>query len=137
VNDNSKPKPVDPLDQAILDLIGRLPLKWEQADTDAWTATEQEALKLLVAAGMVDQRLSFRLSLIGHSDVIEAAIRGTGERGFVQAMEPVARAAWKAWACDYLKGNAGAEQDAGVQLRKNRGVTGPAYDARHTSQRGC
>jgi hypothetical protein len=88
-----------------------LPLTWEPLDSDSLTATEQEALKLLTGGGLVERRFSFRLRLIGHPLSVEATITATGEYGLVEAMEPVATAAWDAWAADYMKGKASAEQD--------------------------
>ena len=93
----------DPLDGAILSLLRKLPLRWGPLDTDELTATEQEALKLLTAAAMVDRRASFRLRLIGHPINIDATITVTGEYGIVEAVEPVAQASWREWADEYTK----------------------------------
>jgi len=101
----------DPLDQAILALLARLPLRWEAIDLDGLTAIEQEALKLLVAGGMVERRFSIRVSLIGQPECVEATLTATGECGFAEGFEPVLKAAWQAWAREYLKGRAGAPQD--------------------------
>lgn len=101
----------DALDQAILALLRRLPLTWEPLDSDALTAMEQEALRLLTGSGLIERRLSFRLSLIGHPLSVEATITATGEYGLVEALTPVTTAAWDAWAADYRKGKAGSEED--------------------------
>lgn len=93
----------DPLVQAILGLLGALPLKWRQVDNDDMTAVEQEAFKLLTAAGLVERRFALRLSLLGHPVCVEAVITVTGECGLVEAVEPVAGTAWEAWAEAYLK----------------------------------
>ena len=91
------------LDQAIFKLIRKLPLRWKQLDSDSLTATEQEALKLLTASGLVERRFTFRLSLIGHPVNVEATITATGECGLAEAIEPVAQSAWQAWADEYQK----------------------------------
>lgn len=108
---NRNPSAVSDLDAAILDLLNRLPLKWAPLDLDALTAIEQEALKLLLAGGMVERRFSIRVSLIGHPESIEATLTATGEFGFAEALEPVLKATWEAWADEYLKDKAGAPQD--------------------------
>lgn len=95
------PATSDPLDRAILDLLDRLPLRWEPVDTDLLTGTEQEALKKLTAAGLVDRRFTLRLSLAGHAVSIEATITFTGEEGLAQAVEPLMTAAWTQWAAEY------------------------------------
>jgi len=104
-------EPLGELDRALLDLLDRLPLTWESLDHDKLTAAEQEALKLLTTGGLVERRLAFSLRLIGHAVSVEATVTATGEYGIVEALEPVAKAAWQAWAGDYLKGKAGAPQD--------------------------
>jgi hypothetical protein len=111
----------DALDRVVLDLLARLLLTWEPLDFDNLTAREQEALKLLTAAGMVERRLTFRLRLIGHSVSIEATIAATGEYGIMEALEPVAKAAWLAWAGDYLKGKVGTPQDQPTFLCERTG----------------
>lgn len=101
----------DDPDQAVLDQLNRLPMTWEPLDHDQLTATEQEALKLLTAGGLVERKFSVRLRLIGHAVAIEATVTATGEYGLAEGFEPVLKAAWQAWAGDYLKGKAGAPQD--------------------------
>ncbi len=108
---NGKPATVDELDTAILALLARLPLTWSPLDVDRLSAVEQEALRLLTAGGMVERRFSFRLRLIGHADAVEATVTATGAGGLAEAFEPVLKAAWQAWAGEYLKGRAGAPQD--------------------------
>lgn len=101
----------DPLDRAVLALLRSLPLKWGPLDPDSLTATEQEALKLLMAGGMVERRFSIRVSLLGHPDGFEATMTATGECGFAEGFEAVLKASWQAWAGDYLRDKAGAPQD--------------------------
>lgn len=93
----------DALDQALSALLSSIPPNWKPLDSDALTATEQEALKLLTGAGLAERRFGFRLCLLGHTVIIEATITATGEQGLGQAVEPVANAAWQAWADEYRK----------------------------------
>jgi len=85
-NSNGEPAcpaaPNDPLDQAILDLLARLPLTWAPLDVDRLSAVEQEALRLLTAGGMVERRFSLRLRLIGHAEAVEATVNATGAAGW-------------------------------------------------------
>ncbi len=108
---NRNPPTANELDAAILDLLARLPLRWEPIDLDGMSATEQEALKLLTAGGMVERRFSIRVSLIGQPECVEATLTATGECGFAEGFEPVLKSAWQAWAGEYLRGRAGAPQD--------------------------
>ncbi|MBP7933823.1 MAG: hypothetical protein KA354_04160 [Phycisphaerae bacterium] len=89
------------LDHAILGLLCRIPLRWEPLDTDRLTKTEQEALKLLTAAGMVERRFSLRLRFMGHPTLIEVELTATGEAGLAQAADPVVQAAWDLWKAEY------------------------------------
>jgi len=52
----------DALDPVVLSLLDRMPLRWKVIDADGMTATEQEALKLLTAGGLVERRLFMTLS---------------------------------------------------------------------------
>jgi len=89
------------IDGAILALLRSVPEQWAELEYDGLTAIEQEALRLLTAAGMVERRFSIRLSLIGHPVRIEVTATATGEHGLVEAMDPVLRKAWDAWAKFY------------------------------------
>jgi len=91
----------DSVAQAVLDLLRRLPPKWQDLDGDTLTAAEQQTLNLLTAAGLVERRFALRLSLLGHPVCIEATITATGEYGLAEAGEPVVSAAWQAWAEAY------------------------------------
>jgi len=99
------------VDAAILDLLARLPLTWKPLDVDGLSAVEQEALLLLTAGGLVERRFSVRLQLIGQTMAIEATVTATGEYGLVEGFEPVAKAAWQAWAGEYLRSKAGEPQN--------------------------
>lgn len=66
-----------------------MPELWEEYDADSLTATDSKALFLLVAAGMVERRIRFRVRLHTHPVGVEATVTATGEYGFAEAMEPV------------------------------------------------
>jgi len=73
------PNTINPLERAILDLLCRLPLRWERLDVDALTATEQEALKRLARAGLVEQRIRLRAWMAGFSETLRMQVRVSGE----------------------------------------------------------
>ncbi|HOI54181.1 MAG TPA: hypothetical protein PLP01_02925 [Phycisphaerae bacterium] len=104
-------EPPDALDRAILGLLAKLPLTWKALDVDGLSAVEQEALLMLTAGGLVERRCSVRLRLIGHAMAVEATVTATGEHGLVEGFEPVVKAAWQAWAGEYLRGKAGGPAD--------------------------
>jgi len=99
------------VDDAILKLLRDAPERWEELDADALTATEQQALKLLTGAGLVERRFSARLSLIGHPVRIEVTATATGECGLVEAMEPALRKAWDTWAGFYREHRDGPAEE--------------------------
>jgi hypothetical protein len=99
------------VEEAILQLLKRIPERWEELDPEALSAVEEEALVLLTGAGLVERRFSIRLSLIGHQMQIEAKASATGEHGLIEAMEPVLRKAWDAWADFYKEHAEGPEEE--------------------------
>lgn len=99
------------VEEAILQLLKRIPERWEELDPEALSAVEEEAMVLLTGAGLVERRFSIRLSLIGHQMQIEAKASATGEHGLIEAMEPVLRKAWDAWADFYKEHAEGPEEE--------------------------
>jgi len=87
----------DLLQDAVAALLHRIPERWAEYDADALTATESQALFLLVAAGMVERRIRLRARLHNHPVAVEATITATGEYGFAEAMEPVLASMWGEW----------------------------------------
>jgi len=73
------PNTTDPLSRAILDLLCRLPLRWQEVDTENMTATEQEALKRLVRAGLAEQRIRLRAWMDGFEQTVRMQVRVSGE----------------------------------------------------------
>ncbi len=87
----------DILGDAVAALLRRIPESWAEYDADALTATESQALFLLVAAGMVERRGRFRLRMHNHPLAAEGTFAATGEYGFVEAMKYVSAAMWEEW----------------------------------------
>lgn len=87
----------DVLGDAVAALLRRIPEIWAEYDADALTATESQALFLLVAAGMVERRGRFRVRMHNHPLAVEATITATGECGLAEAMECVTAAMWDDW----------------------------------------
>jgi len=73
------PNRVAPLERAIVNLLGCLPLRWERLDVDALTAAEQEALKRLARAGLVEQRIRLRAWMAGSCETLRMQVRVSGE----------------------------------------------------------
>lgn len=79
----------DPIEAAVESLLRTIPERWTDFDHDALAATEQRALFLLVAAGLVERRIGVRGEFAGQRLAVEFTIDATGEYGLVEAMEPV------------------------------------------------
>lgn len=91
------PQFTDALAQSIESLLRTIPERWHDFDHDDLTATEQQALFLLVAAGLVERRMSVKGEFAGQAPSIEFTIDVTGEYGIVEAIEPVAAEMWTKW----------------------------------------
>ena len=78
-------------------LLRSIPERWSDFDHDALASTEQRALFLLVAAGLVERRIGVRGEFAGQGPTVEFTIDATCEYGLVEAMEPVAAEMWTAW----------------------------------------
>ncbi len=95
---DNRPEGADTLLQdAVAALLRRIPECWTEYDADTLTATEAQALLLLVAAGMVERRIRLRMRLHNHPVAAEATMTATGEYGFVEALEPVLASMWGEW----------------------------------------
>jgi hypothetical protein len=100
------------VEQAIRDLLRAVPDTWGEYDPDGLTELQSRALFLLVAAGMVERRTTFRLRLFGHPVAAEATITVTGEDGAVEALERLAAGVWEEWRDAYEKRRAGELKEA-------------------------
>ncbi len=83
---------------------------WAEYDPDAVSALRQQALGLLVAAGLVERRSRLCLRMFDQPQAIEFTVTTTGEAGIQEAYTRVAAAMYgkwgKAWA-ERKKGPAG------------------------------
>ena len=85
------------LEEAISSSLRQIPKRWADFEDDALTKIEQRALFLLVAAGLVERRISIRGEFAGQGPSIEFTIDVTGENGLAEAMEPVIAEMWTKW----------------------------------------
>lgn len=106
------PAAEDLIETAVAALLHRVPARWEEYDADSLTATESKALFLLVAAGMVERRIRFRLRLHNHPVAIEATVTATGEYGLAKAMESVLASVWSDWKDAFQAWRAGETRGA-------------------------
>lgn len=67
------------MDRAILDLLCSLPAIWREHDVDALTGTQQEALRLLTEAGLVERRVWLTARMEGQPDEVDLTVVVSGE----------------------------------------------------------
>jgi len=94
---DQEPGPTDPVAQAVASLLRSIPERWANFDHDNLSGTEQQALFLLVAAGLVERRIGVRGEFAGQAPAIEFTIDATGEYGVVEALDPVVAQMWTKW----------------------------------------
>jgi hypothetical protein len=102
---------IELLKPAIAWLLGTIPESWAEYEYDALTDAQGRALFLLVAAGMVERRIRYRLSMVGHPVSIEATLTATGEYGFLSAVRPIVAKTWSLWADHWRQWNAGESRN--------------------------
>ena len=85
------------LERAVGDLLARIPDAWQEYNSDELTQPQEQALSLLVAAGMVERRGSFRIRMFGHPMAMEATFTATGESGGTEAFARAAEGMWEQW----------------------------------------
>lgn len=73
------PARIEPLDRAILGLLCSVPATWREHDADALTGTQQEALRLLTEAGLVERRVWLTVRMAGQPDEVDMTIVVCGE----------------------------------------------------------
>ena len=95
------------LPQSIESLLRTIPECWHEFDHDDLTATEQQALFLLVAAGLVERRFGLQLEMAGRGEVVEAKLAATGEYGLVEAFDPVLAEIWTKWGDSFVQWKSG------------------------------
>ncbi|HHM12301.1 MAG TPA: hypothetical protein ENJ16_02015 [Planctomycetaceae bacterium] len=72
------PVHVEPLDRAILDLLSLLPPAWGDYDAESLIGSEQEAVRLMVRAGLVELRLIVRATMDDRDELVELVLTVTG-----------------------------------------------------------
>ena len=90
------------LDAAILGVLQRAAETWAPLDRTRLAAAEEQAVSLLMTAGLIERRIALRLRMAGEKESIEAVITATGESGPGQALEGVVVEAWKLWEDEIL-----------------------------------
>jgi hypothetical protein len=104
--------PLEMLDPAIAELLGRIPDTWQTYRPDDLTEVQSQALFLLTATGMVERRERLRLRMAGQPVEAEATLQATGEYGIVEALEPLAAHLWSDWGEGFSAWNDGETRDA-------------------------
>lgn len=76
------------LEMSILVLLNEtITEHWTDVDADNMTGVDEQAIKLLVAAGLVERRISMEIQFVGSDETFELRFRVTGEQGLQQALE--------------------------------------------------
>jgi hypothetical protein len=73
----------------IIDLLKSLPEAWQEFRANSGSAVYENALALLVAAGMVEQRRNMRLRIPGYSKVVFLQFRGSGKDALRKVLEMI------------------------------------------------
>jgi len=85
------------LETAIADLLVRIPDIWEVYHPDKLSSTQEQALFLLVAAGLVEKRDRMRMRFADSPVIAEATITATGAYGGVEALQTLFANLWTDW----------------------------------------
>jgi hypothetical protein len=91
----------DPLEEAVADLLGRIPETWTAFDSDSLTERQGQALLLLTAAGMVERRFQAILRMFSRQDCVRCSFVVTGEHGVAEAFDGLVSAIWLDWGESY------------------------------------
>ncbi len=90
-----------PQDDAVEELVSlflrTVPETWTDHEPSKLSESQEHAVELLTAAGMIERRVLFRLRLAGQPVAVEATICLTGETGLAQAMSFVLKETWNEW----------------------------------------
>lgn len=92
-----------PIEQAVSSLLQRIPEIWEEFDPDKLSVVQNDALRQLVAAGLVERRCRMRFRMLNHALAIEATVTSTGEYGLVEAMESLLASIYQDWEDSFLE----------------------------------
>ena len=100
------------LEPAIAELLQTIPDRWEKYEIKSLTSLQERSLFLLVAAGLVEQRFRFRISMSNQPAIIEATVTATGEYGLFEATQPIFDKAWNLWSDQLQEWNGGESEVA-------------------------
>lgn len=87
----------DTLEHQIGQLLRSASEKWTDYDPTTLSASQEQALSLLTAAGMIERRVVLRVRMAGQPITAEATITLTGETGLAQAMQFLLKEIWNDW----------------------------------------
>ena len=103
---SNEPNPItaspEMLIPAIAELLRRIPDTWQTYRPDDLTATQSQALYLVVGAGLVERRSRLRLRMLNQPGAVECTFTATGEYGLVEALEKVCAAMSEEWEGAYV-----------------------------------
>jgi hypothetical protein len=85
-----------------LSLLARIPKAW--AAVPDLSHFEEQAFGVLVAAGLVERRLSMRLRMAADRRAVAVHFRFTGQAGLARALDPAFTEAWALWGAAWNAG---------------------------------
>jgi hypothetical protein len=97
--------------KSISHLLTTIPDRWKDYDSGGFTESEEQALFLLTAAGMVERCCCLTSRLRNQRSSIEAEISFTGVKGGIEALELLYAELWKEWAEDWRAWKTGDTKD--------------------------
>lgn len=100
------------LETLVADYLRSVPETWTDYDPAALTESQEKAIFLLTAAGMIERRTTLRVRMFGHPVAVEGTITFTGEGGFAEAMEPLIADIWSEWQAQFITRKAGEQKGA-------------------------
>lgn len=83
---NTWPAHVEPMDRAILDLLESIPPMWRDHNSRQLSSTQQQALHLMIDAGLVERRQSSEFRMLGQAEVVETIAVVSGEGAITALM---------------------------------------------------
>ena len=88
---------MEPQDEALLKMLFTLPEKWAEYEWDDFTGTEQEVLKRIVAAGLVEEKIWLHCKMEGFKDEVQFQVYRRGDYTQGQQMETIFKAMPGKW----------------------------------------
>jgi len=102
---------VEALKPAIAGLLHSIPLTWAEFDADKLSVLQSNALFLLTAAGMVEQRGWIRTTFANHPTCFEWRFQATGEGGYQEAFKRATAIEYQTWGDTWRSWCAGVNKD--------------------------